>query len=68
VFWRELDKEFYNKNDIYGNNDLVPAAKCVDMIKRIQKELGTMPDTYRDFYAKRIIKMLSDGLTCKNSH
>lgn len=62
VFWRELDEIFYNKNDIYGNNDLMPAAKCVDITKRIKKEMNTMPKTYRDFYTRRIIKMLQESI------
>jgi len=66
VFWRELETSFYNKADIYGNNDLVPAAKCVDLAKRIQKELNTLPATYRDFYSRRVIKILTDGLACKD--
>lgn len=62
VFWRELEAVFYDKNDIYGNKDLMPAAKSMDIAKRIAKELKTMPQTYRDFYTRRIIQMLSEGL------
>lgn len=62
VFWRELEKKFYNKNDIYGNNDLMPAAKCVDIAKRIKKEMNTMPKTYSDFYMRRIIKFLQESI------
>ena len=63
VFWRELGPTFYDKNDIYGNKDLVPAAKSMDIAKRIKKELRAMPQVYRDFYTRRIIQMLSEGLT-----
>lgn len=62
VFWHELEKSLYNKNDIYGNNDLMPAAKCMDIAKRIQKELNILPPTYRDFYMRRVIKTLSQTL------
>ena len=65
MFWRELDKSFYEKNDIYGNKDLLSAAKSIDLAKRIQKELATLPPTYKEFYIRRIIQMLNENLENK---
>lgn len=29
VFWKNLQHDYYDKNDFYGNKDLIPAAKVV---------------------------------------
>lgn len=29
IFWKNLPHELYDKNDSYGNKDLLPAAKVV---------------------------------------
>ncbi|XP_075217355.1 tRNA wybutosine-synthesizing protein 5-like isoform X2 [Lycorma delicatula] len=55
IFWKNLDDELYDKNDFYGNKDLLPAAKMLQMVSKAMSNLQCLPDEYTDFYAKRAI-------------
>ena len=55
VFWRHLNKEMYDAKDTYGNKDLVPATRAMQIVDRSIKALEELPEDYRDFYARRII-------------
>lgn len=55
VFWRHLDSELYDKKDVYGNKDLIPAAQAMQMVDKVIKNLDKLPTEYHDFYARRII-------------
>ncbi len=62
VFWKHLDEAFYDKNDLYGNKDLVGACKALDSTKRSLKELNNLPKDYKDFYIRRMIQILKESL------
>lgn len=55
VFWRHLDPCYYDSKDTYGNKDLVPASRAMQIMDRAIKALEELPDEYRDFYARRIV-------------
>ena len=55
VFWRHLDNGMYDSKDTYGNKDLVPASRAMQIMDRAVKTLEDLPEEYRDFYARRIV-------------
>jgi len=59
VFWQHLDSSFYDKKDIYGNKDLVPAVQALQLIEKASQLLNQLPDDYKDFYARRSISKLA---------
>jgi len=65
VFWRHLDSELYDKKDIYGNKDLIPATQSMQMMEKIIKNLDKLPVEYRDFYARRMICTLENKCLVK---
>jgi tRNA wybutosine-synthesizing protein 5 len=67
VFWKNLDEEFYEKKDVYGNKDLVYANKAFLFVDKAIKELNQMPIEYKQFYTKRAIQILSDNLKVNQS-
>lgn len=62
VFWKHLDDSFYDKQDLYGNKDLVSATKAFDLTKRSIKEINNLPKGYKEFYVKRMIQLLQETL------
>ncbi|KAK2142481.1 hypothetical protein LSH36_950g00055 [Paralvinella palmiformis] len=58
IFWRHLDESYYDSHDIYGNKDLLPGTRALQVIDRAIKILNELPDDYRDFYARRIISKI----------
>ena len=62
VFWKHLNESLYEKNDIYGNKDLLPAAKSMDLTKRSVNEIKKLPPVYRDFYLRRMIQILKENI------
>lgn len=60
VFWRHLDVGLYDKKDIYGNKDLIPASQAMQMADKLIKHLDQLPQDYRDFYARRIVCKLEN--------
>ena len=55
VFWRHLDACYYDSKDTYGNRDLVPATRAMQIMDRAIKALEELPEEYRDFYARRVV-------------
>ena len=55
VFWRQLAADQYDRSDTYGNKDLIAAARAAQVVDRAVKLLDTLPDDYRDFYARKLI-------------
>lgn len=55
VFWKHLDDSLYDNKDTYGNKDLMPASRAMQILDRALKTLEELPDSYRDFYARRLI-------------
>lgn len=66
VFWRHLDESLYEKKDVYGNKDLLPAKKAIEFTDKSIKELKSLPFEYREFYTKRLIQILNDSLIIKD--
>ena len=53
VFWRGHDERLYNAKDIYGNKDLPVADTAMAAASKIGKQLKTLPEPFRTFYARR---------------
>eukprot|EP00050_Salpingoeca_kvevrii_P011409 m.15146 g.15146 ORF g.15146 m.15146 type:complete len:1016 (-) comp3415_c0_seq2:71-3118(-) len=51
-FFRHLEPEMYQRKDLYGNKDLVPAAKALDAVEAQCAPLASLPPYYRDFYVR----------------
>lgn len=63
IFWKNLEPALYDPKDPYGNKDLVPAARGLKMLDNVMSQLESLPDDYRDFYARQfIIKLESKCL------
>lgn len=60
VFWRHLDPCYYDNKDTYGNKDLVPATRAMQIMNRAIKALEELPEEYRDFYARRLVCKVKD--------
>ena len=60
VFWRHLEPCYYDSKDTYGNKDLVPATRAMQIMDRAIKALEELPEEYRDFYARRIVCKVKD--------
>ena len=63
VFWRGLERACYDKKDVYGNHDPLPAQR-VDAVaeESIVGQLKTLPRRYRHFYTRRLIQRLEAAL------
>jgi len=59
-FWRHLDASVYPAKDLYGNQDLVPAAKAQQHVAAAREELARLPQPYRDFYAQACLQALRE--------
>lgn len=67
VFWRHLDAKQYDSNDTYGNKDLVVAGRAGQVLDRALKLLDTLPDDYRDFYARQMIVKIRTKLSSESA-
>ena len=65
VFWRELEAEYYDPRDPYGNKDHLPAARALQSVETVSKHLAQLPPGYRDFYCRRIVQRLQEKC-CNN--
>lgn len=65
LFWKHLDDKFYDKNDLYGNKDLVMAQKAFISTEKAIKELNQLPIHYKSFYTKRIIQKFQENINNK---
>ena len=66
VFWRQLAADQYDRADTYGNKDLIAAARAAQVVDRAVKLLDTLPDDYRDFYARKLITRIQSR-ACKHT-
>jgi len=62
VFWRHLDDCCYDTKDVYGNKDPLPAQRAQQGLEKALKTLDTLPDGYKDFYARRLIARIERSL------
>uniref|UniRef100_A0A0B6ZND8 tRNA wybutosine-synthesizing protein 4 n=1 Tax=Arion vulgaris TaxID=1028688 RepID=A0A0B6ZND8_9EUPU len=58
VFWRHLEEGKYDSKDPYGNHDPIPVQRANQIVDRALKALEELPDTYRDFYARRLCERI----------
>lgn len=58
VFWKHLEDSMYDNKDTYGNKDLQPAARAMQITERAIKALEELPPVYRDFYARRLVSKI----------
>ncbi|XP_054277778.1 tRNA wybutosine-synthesizing protein 5-like [Macrosteles quadrilineatus] len=68
VFWKNLDHSLYEKNDFYGNKDLVPAAKAFQNVENAVKLLSLLPEQYKDFYLRRCMNNMCKHLNTTSHH
>lgn len=67
VFWKHLEDSMYDNKDIYGNKDLQPAARAMQIADRAIKALEELPPVYRDFYARRLVSKI-EGKCYNKTH
>ena len=60
VFWKNLENNLYDSKDPYGNKDLIPAARSMDILSRALKVLNELPEDYKDFYARKMIAKIEN--------
>ena len=63
LFWRHLTEEFYEKKDLFGNKDLPVGVEAMDLAEVISTKLQSIPEEYRDFYARLAISSLVKNLS-----
>lgn len=68
VFWKNLPSDMYDKRDIYGNKDLVAAARGMDVLNRALGMLKPLPSEYKDFYSRMMIKRIEDKFLLPHPH
>lgn len=61
IFWRNLDASLYDKNDPYGNKDLIPASKALTSVAKAVKELQLLPYDYQQFYALKMVSYIKEA-------
>lgn len=62
VFWRHLPTSFYERKDLYGNRDLVPANLADQAAEEVVRHLKTLPHHYRAFYTRRLLSRVHQSL------
>ncbi|KAJ9601316.1 hypothetical protein L9F63_000538 [Diploptera punctata] len=62
VFWKNLEEKHYDKSDVYGNKDPIPATRALQAVNNGRKQLDNLPREYKDFYIRRMIAMLETEL------
>ena len=62
VFWKNLSHEVYDVKDTYGNRDLLPAQRAMQIVDGATKLLEQLPADYRDFYARKLVIKIESKL------
>ncbi len=68
VFWRNLDDKVYDGKDVYGNRDLLPAAKAGRMLDNVIRQLDGLPSDIRDFYGRQLISKIEKRCLASQLH
>ena len=63
VFWKHLEDTCYDTKDVYGNKDLIPAQRSQQGVEKALKTLESLPEQYKDFYARRLISRIEKSLS-----
>ncbi|KAL8564092.1 tRNA wybutosine-synthesizing protein 5 [Nucella lapillus] len=64
VFWKNLAGDLYDHKDTYGNRDLLPAQRAMQIVDGAIKALDKLPPDYRDFYARRLVLRIQAKTHC----
>ena len=64
IFWRDLPKDLYDNKDPYGNKDPLPAQRAIQAVEKAIKLIGDLPNTYKDFYARRLVSNIESKSYC----
>lgn len=67
VFWKHLEDKFYDPRDTYGNKDLIPAARALQIGERAIKALQELPEEYCDFFARQLVSRVQSKCYATNS-
>ena len=59
VFFRHLAAPLYDKSDLYGNKDLLPAQVALKAASKLHKLIEQIPEEYRSFYVDIITNNMS---------
>ena len=63
TFWRGLDERFYDTKDTYGNKDPPQVQRSLQILDRALGLLDDLPNTFREFYSRRIIARVEERLS-----
>lgn len=66
IFYKNLDEKFYDQKDIYGNKDLVPAARALQMVDKAVKMIDELPPDLRDFYSRVLVSRIENSFIKDN--
>lgn len=67
MFWRHLPRDLYDNKDPYGNKDPLPAQRAIQTVEKAVKLINELPDTYKDFYARRLVSNIESSSYIVNS-
>lgn len=63
-FWKDKQlSEYYQKSDVYGNKDLIPACDAYANVDKALKHLSKLPTKYKLFYMNMIISKLNNEMS-----
>jgi hypothetical protein len=54
LFWCGLDKNFYQRKDLYGNKDLLEAKEAEVLVSTAVQKVKQLPEPYQKFYRDRL--------------
>lgn len=57
----------YDNKDVYGDKDLQPASRAMQITDRAIKALEELPPVYKDFYARRLVAKI-EGKCYNKTH
>lgn len=60
IFFKDLEDPFYQKKDIFGNQDLVLGANAMQSTQEAQVSLEGLPSHFQNFYRSRCQSILQD--------
>ena len=55
IFFRHLEQQQYQANDLYGNKDPQSAVNAQKALQKVLDSLSELPKDYKEFYANKMI-------------
>lgn len=66
IFWKDnCLKEHYDQKDVYGNKDLLPAAKAFKNVENACNQLKILPEKFQKFYLEMMIIKIKENFENK---